>query len=806
MSYRQSCLKKLVHDPKIFDSSIQSINASSNFIKPVAINSKMVSVQPVCTKNRPGTSFKYKSFESITDLSERCEIERNCPAGNSCPNLSLVRKLKSKISSLMKESSNQHVMNSIVLKNYKSSLDKYKGMFKQNQSLSKTLKKKNSIIAGMSQDFSFEMEPSKATIIDFPSKPSSANQTINESSHIKNLQPNNSLLHSTNKPTKIVNSASSPDIQTIKEEKEFEPSRHSSVLCMNDYINAKVNLNLNDSELKDSPKDRPRLVFKNHCGDQPFNSNPGIKRSSSKSLISRTIKQGLSCFNLKEKLAGDYYKSSNNVKIPSSSKLSSNRSPLRISSEKRMTSSMLQFSPVKRDKNRAKRQFTSFSRDLSKPENHYYKVRDIYERHSVKKYRSTKNESLLSLDDEGLIKLLNNQLMKELFKYCLSDYTFIEHISSCDDNQLIAYCDLIAKLIVDYRTCINLISRIKTLLRLSISITSSLDFDDAIKRILKNCCEVLQCDRGTIFIYDSFTDMLIVHHGDKIQNADIKIEKSSGIAGHSFVNNEKLNISEPYNDDRFNRDVDKKLKFITHSILCCPLRRKDNTVIGVIEVINKKGRDTFNKDDEELIEIFSLQISSFIQHSFTFDDKLSFVYRLKQINEFRIDLSKDLHIATYQKLFFALSNLLMAIWGVYNFQMFFCISSDLYLVNKSIVKKQTKVLGLVSQCIKVMKPILCDSIYDNVFYNNIIDLDTYQPIITIPVYNTHHFKEVATSSSELLLLFQSSFYSKRVSSMTDLSESDDYIVTEISSIISSFMIASKSKIYESLMKEVEELT
>ena len=49
---------------------------------------------------------------------------------------------------------------------------------------------------------------------------------------------------------------------------------------------------------------------------------------------------------------------------------------------------------------------------------------------------------------------------------------------------------------------------------------------------------------------------------------------AKGIAGYVASNAEVLNISDPYRDTRFNREVDMKTGYITKSILCVPVRCK----------------------------------------------------------------------------------------------------------------------------------------------------------------------------------------------------------------------------------------
>ena len=56
-----------------------------------------------------------------------------------------------------------------------------------------------------------------------------------------------------------------------------------------------------------------------------------------------------------------------------------------------------------------------------------------------------------------------------------------------------------------------------------------------------------------------------------------------------------------FQDPRFNKEVDKKTGYRTHSILCEPILNYDGEVTGVAQIINKvTGSHDFTKQDEEV--------------------------------------------------------------------------------------------------------------------------------------------------------------------------------------------------------------
>ena len=86
----------------------------------------------------------------------------------------------------------------------------------------------------------------------------------------------------------------------------------------------------------------------------------------------------------------------------------------------------------------------------------------------------------------------------------------------------------------------------------------------------------------------------------------IEIPEGQGIVGASIENNETLLINDPYNDKRFNPEVDKKTGFLTKAILCMPVINSCGEVIGAFQAVNKldeTGR--FNEQDRKRFTLIS---------------------------------------------------------------------------------------------------------------------------------------------------------------------------------------------------------
>jgi adenylate cyclase len=56
-----------------------------------------------------------------------------------------------------------------------------------------------------------------------------------------------------------------------------------------------------------------------------------------------------------------------------------------------------------------------------------------------------------------------------------------------------------------------------------------------------------------------------------------------------------INIPYAYADLRFNPAFDKKTGYFTRSILCVPIVNKHGKVIGVTQVLNKRGGTVYRR-------------------------------------------------------------------------------------------------------------------------------------------------------------------------------------------------------------------
>ena len=163
-------------------------------------------------------------------------------------------------------------------------------------------------------------------------------------------------------------------------------------------------------------------------------------------------------------------------------------------------------------------------------------------------------------------------------------------------------------------------------------ITSQLDLDSLLFRVMTEATRMLDAERSTLFLNDARTGELFarIAEGDNGDTTvgEIRFPNSVGIAGTVFSTGETINIPHAYADLRFNPDVDVQTGFFTRSILCVPLVNKAGQMIGATQALNKRG-GPFTVEDEQRLKAFTAQVSIALENAKLFDD----VQRVKNYND-----------------------------------------------------------------------------------------------------------------------------------------------------------------------------
>lgn len=159
-------------------------------------------------------------------------------------------------------------------------------------------------------------------------------------------------------------------------------------------------------------------------------------------------------------------------------------------------------------------------------------------------------------------------------------------------------------------------------------VTSEIDLSLLLRKVMSEATRMLSADRSTLFLNDEKTGELWSEVGEGLEAVQIRLPNHLGIAGTVFTSGQSVNIPYAYADLRFNPAFDKKTGYFTRSILCTPVVNKDGKVIGVTQVLNKKG-GPFTNEDEQRLKAFTAQVSIALENAKLFSD----VQNIKNYNE-----------------------------------------------------------------------------------------------------------------------------------------------------------------------------
>jgi diguanylate cyclase (GGDEF)-like protein len=164
------------------------------------------------------------------------------------------------------------------------------------------------------------------------------------------------------------------------------------------------------------------------------------------------------------------------------------------------------------------------------------------------------------------------------------------------------------------------IQHLMTCVEIGKALTSTFNMDQILIIILKRLSELIKAKNWTLFLLDPETEELyfgVVVGLDKGALADVRIGLGEGIAGTVALTGEPILVPEVRQDTRFSNRVDDLTGFVTHSIICLPLKMQ-GAVIGVIELVNPEDMSLFQDNFMPLLSILADYVAIAIHNARTY--------------------------------------------------------------------------------------------------------------------------------------------------------------------------------------------
>jgi adenylate cyclase len=157
----------------------------------------------------------------------------------------------------------------------------------------------------------------------------------------------------------------------------------------------------------------------------------------------------------------------------------------------------------------------------------------------------------------------------------------------------------------------------KILLEVARKVADGQTLDEQLETLVALVMEATVADRATLFVNDPITQELYSRITVGGLKREIRILNHTGIAGHVFQSGKGLVVKDAYKDARFNQGVDQQTGYRTRSIACAPIRTVRGEIIGVVEVLNRKGKKDahFTRLNLQLLEAMATQGAVSLQRS-----------------------------------------------------------------------------------------------------------------------------------------------------------------------------------------------
>jgi len=182
---------------------------------------------------------------------------------------------------------------------------------------------------------------------------------------------------------------------------------------------------------------------------------------------------------------------------------------------------------------------------------------------------------------------------------------------------------------------------LRRVLEVTRKLAAPFDLDTMLTEVVDVSRNILDADRGTVFLYDELTDELVVRVATEL--GTIRIPANKGIVGESAQTHKLINVPDCYADDRFNRDIDKKTGYRSRCMLTIPLLGFEDSLVGVLQILNKND-GVFDEQDEFIATALAAQ-AAVVLHRAKITEQIIESEKLDR----EIAVARDVQIGTLPK-------------------------------------------------------------------------------------------------------------------------------------------------------------
>ena len=150
----------------------------------------------------------------------------------------------------------------------------------------------------------------------------------------------------------------------------------------------------------------------------------------------------------------------------------------------------------------------------------------------------------------------------------------------------------------------------KAILDVATALAAPFDLSTMLAEVISAAKQVLDADRGSVWLYDAKTDELVLEIATDMRT--VRVPAGTGLVGACARRREIINVPDCYADPRFDAAVDRKSGYRTRCMLTLPLVDHKNVLVGVMQVLNKRD-GVFDAKDEAMAVALAAQCAVALQ-------------------------------------------------------------------------------------------------------------------------------------------------------------------------------------------------
>ena len=150
-------------------------------------------------------------------------------------------------------------------------------------------------------------------------------------------------------------------------------------------------------------------------------------------------------------------------------------------------------------------------------------------------------------------------------------------------------------------------------------IAAPVSHERLLELIVETAAAVIDAEAGSLFLIDEAVGDLFfeVATGPKAEEVKrFRVPLGHGIAGLVALHGQSMAVTDAGRDPRQATDIAHSVDYVPQSLLCVPLFVEDR-IIGVIELLNKRGMPSFSPADMTTLGFFARQAGVAVELSRT---------------------------------------------------------------------------------------------------------------------------------------------------------------------------------------------